>query len=105
MRHLSDDRGPTTEDRLANPGYPSSVVRRPSSVVCRPSSVVCLLDRLSFAETRLQQFEIVSDVGITGILRLCLQQRFARPAIVAAQHERIADVVEDFGRGTGYFHR
>ena len=42
-----------------------------------------LLGRLVLANAGLEQFEIVLDVGIAGILGLCLQQRLAGAPVVA----------------------
>src|SRR5215471_14634301 len=55
-----------------------------------------LLHALALARALLEQLQIVQDVGIVRSLGLGLQQGHTRARIVAAQHVRVALVVEHF---------
>src|SRR5262245_1386262 len=56
-----------------------------------------LLRSLALAQARLEQLEIVLDVGVAGVLALGFQQRFAGALGIAAQNVGVAAVVEDLG--------
>src|SRR5947209_14113135 len=55
-----------------------------------------LVHALAAANRLIHQRDIIGDGRIAGILGLRLGEFYPRPAEIAAQHVRVADVVDDF---------